>query len=113
MLKSWQIEGFGEEQKGILMIVWLENRTIIGKKMNRGIYAITVSGESLSGERNLVLISETIRNGGRNVIGENKKNRTISVQYISMSYSPITAGGCSESCKEKFNLATSAERSGE
>ena len=51
LLKSWQIEEFGEEQKGILMIVWLENRTIIGKKMNRGIYAIIVIGESLSGEK--------------------------------------------------------------
>ena len=73
LLKSWQIEGFGEEQKGILMIVWLENRTIIGKKMNRGIYAIIVIGESLSGEKNLVLILEIIRICGKNVIGENKK----------------------------------------
>lgn len=81
--------------------------------MNRGIYAITVSGESLSGERNLVLISETIRNGGRNVIGESKKNRTISVQYISMSYSKVGRGECSESCKTNFNLATPAECSGE
>lgn len=44
---------------------------------------------------------------------EKKKDRTISGQYVSMSYSPISAGGCSESCKENFNLATSAERSGE
>ena len=73
MLKSWQIEEFGEEQKGILMIVWLENRTIIGKKMNRGIYAIIVIGESLSGEKNLVLILEIIRICGKNIIGENKK----------------------------------------
>lgn len=73
MLKSWQIEEFGEEQKGILMIVWLENRTIIGKKMNRGIYAIIVIGESLSGEKNLVLILEIIRIRGKNIIGENKK----------------------------------------
>lgn len=73
MLKSWQIEGFGEEQKGILMIVWQENRTITGKKMNRGIYAIIVIGESLSGEKNLVLILEIIRICGKNVIGENKK----------------------------------------
>ena len=72
----------------------MENQTIIGKKMNRGIYAITVIGESLSGEKNLVLILEIIRNCGKNVIGENKKNRTISVQYISMSYSPVSAGGC-------------------
>lgn len=73
LLKSWQIEEFGEEQKGILMIVWLENRTIIGKKMNRGIYAIIVIGESLSGEKNLVLILEIIRICGKNIIGENKK----------------------------------------
>ncbi len=51
----------------------MENQTIIGKKMNRGIYAITVIGESLSGEKNLVLILEIIRNCGKNVIGENKK----------------------------------------
>ena len=51
------------------MMVRVENQTIIGKKMNRGIYAITA-------------------------IGENKKNRTISVQYISMPYSPVSAGGC-------------------
>jgi hypothetical protein len=73
LLKSWQIEEFGKEQKGILMIVWLENRTIIGKKMNRGIYAIIVIGESLSGEKNLVLILEIIRICGKNIIGENKK----------------------------------------
>ena len=41
--------------------------------MNHGIYAITVIGESLSGEKNLVLILEIIRNCGKNVIGENKK----------------------------------------
>ena len=41
--------------------------------MNRGIYAITVIGESLSGEKNLVLILEIIRICGKNVIGENKK----------------------------------------
>ena len=41
--------------------------------MNRGIYAIIVIGESLSGEKNLVLILEIIRNCGKNVIGENKK----------------------------------------
>ena len=76
------------------MMVRVENQTIIGKKMNRGIYAITVIGESLSGEKNLVLILEIIRNCGKNVIGENKKNRTISVQYISMPYSPVSAGGC-------------------
>mgnify|MGYP006866029445 FL=1 len=51
----------------------MENQTIIGKKMNRGIYAITAIGESLSGEKNLVLILEIIRNCGKNVIGENKK----------------------------------------
>ena len=44
---------------------------------------------------------------------EKKKNRTISVQYISMPYSPIGVGGCSESCKEKFNLTASAKYSGE
>lgn len=44
---------------------------------------------------------------------EKKKNRTISVQYILMSYSKVGRGGCSESCKTNFNLATSAERSGE
>ena len=49
------------------------NRTIIGKKMNRGIYAIIVIGESLSGEKNLVLILEIIRICGKNIIGENKK----------------------------------------
>lgn len=54
----------------------------------------TAIGESLSGEKNLVLILEIIRNCGKNVIGENKKNRTISVQYISMPYSPVSAGGC-------------------
>lgn len=52
------------------MIVWLENRTIIGKKMNRGIYAIIVIGESLSGEKNFVLILEIIRICGKNIIGE-------------------------------------------
>ena len=41
--------------------------------MNRGIYAIIVIGESLSGEKNLILISEIIRKCGKNVIGENKK----------------------------------------
>ena len=41
--------------------------------MNRGIYAIIVIGESLSGEKNLVLILEIIRICGKNVIGENKK----------------------------------------
>ena len=41
--------------------------------MNRGISAITVSGESLSGERNLTLILEIVRNCGKNVIGENKE----------------------------------------
>ena len=51
----------------------MENQTIIGKKMNRGIYVITAIGESLSGEKNLVLILEIIRNCGKNVIGENKK----------------------------------------
>ena len=30
---------------------------------------------------------------------EKKKNRTISVQYISMSYSKVGRGGCSEFCK--------------
>lgn len=40
-------------------------------------------------------------------------NRTISVQYISMSYSKVGRGGCSESCKENFNLAASAKYSGE
>lgn len=44
---------------------------------------------------------------------EKKKNRTISVQYISMPYSKVGRGGCSESCKEKFNLAASAKYSGE
>ena len=39
--------------------------------MNRGIYVITAIGESLSGEKNLVLILEIIRNCGKNVIGEN------------------------------------------
>lgn len=55
------------------MLVRVENQTIIGKKMNRGIYAITVIGEILSGEKNLVLILEIIRICGKNVIGENKK----------------------------------------
>lgn len=55
------------------MMVRVENQTIIGKKMNRGIYVITAIGESLSGEKNLVLILEIIRNCGKNVIGENKK----------------------------------------
>ena len=41
--------------------------------MNRGIYAIIVIGESLSGEKNLILISEIIWKCGKNVIGENKK----------------------------------------
>lgn len=41
--------------------------------MNRGIYAIIVIGESLSGDKNLVLILEIIRICGKNVIGENKK----------------------------------------
>ena len=41
--------------------------------MNRGIYAIIVIGESLSGEKNLVLILEIIRICGKNVIGENKE----------------------------------------
>lgn len=41
--------------------------------MNRGIYAIIVIGESLFGEKNLVLILEIIRICGKNVIGENKK----------------------------------------
>ena len=36
--------------------------------MNRGIYAIIVIGESLSGEKNLVLILEIIRICGKNVI---------------------------------------------
>ena len=36
-----------------------------------------------------------------------------SVQYISMSYSKVGRGGCSESCKENFNLAASAKYSGE
>ena len=54
-------------------MVRVENQTIIGKKMNRGIYVITAIGESLSGEKNLVLILEIIRNCGKNVIGENKK----------------------------------------
>lgn len=55
------------------MLVRVENQTIIGKKMNHGIYAITVIGESLSGEKNLALILEIIRICGKNVIGENKK----------------------------------------
>ena len=81
MLKSWQIEGFGEEQKGILMIVWLENRTITGKKMNRGIYVIIVIGESLFGEKNLILILEIIQNYGKNVIGENKKSNPVDLYF--------------------------------
>lgn len=39
--------------------------------MNRGTYVIIVIGESLSGEKNLVLILEIIRICGKNVIGEN------------------------------------------
>ena len=44
---------------------------------------------------------------------EKKKNRTISVQYISMSYPQISTGGCSESCEENFNLVTPGKYSGE
>ena len=45
------------------MMVRVENQTIIGKKMNRGIYVITAIGESLSGEKNLVLILVDIDDG--------------------------------------------------
>lgn len=42
-----------------------------------------------------------------------RKTEPYQYNYISMSYSKVGRGGCSESCKTNFNLATSAERSGE
>ena len=75
-----------------LMMVRVENQTIIGKKMNRGIYAITAIGESLSGEKNLVLILEIIRNCGKNVIGENKKMHYV-ISDIHNDYQKFFYGG--------------------
>lgn len=74
------------------MMVRAENQTIIGKKMNHGIYAITAIGESLSGEKNLVLILEIIRNCGKNVIGENKKMHYV-ISDIHNDYQKFFYGG--------------------
>ena len=92
MLKSWQIEEFVEDQKSRRRWFRVENQTINGKKMNRGIYAITAIGESLSGEKNLVLILEIIRNCGKNVIGENKKMHYV-ISDIHNDYQKFFYGG--------------------
>lgn len=74
------------------MMVRAENQTIIGKKMNHEIYAITAIGESLSGEKNFVLILEIIRNCGKNVIGENKKMHYV-ISDIHNDYQKFFYGG--------------------
>lgn len=52
----------------------------------------TAIGESLSGEKNLVLILEIIRNCGKNVIGENKKMHYV-ISDIHNDYQKFFYGG--------------------